>query len=169
MAHRRDILRRWRISGRHAFGFLRACGCGLSHADDRPRDKPQALPRGRGAAGKYQHSSPNSFHGSNFAQIYPDRAYLLADVSRARAKFPRPAPGVFYLYYSLLFIDVAPNALSRHKFELYLPGYGGYKFKAAALCFYLLCLVPIFGLFLQVFFVIYFSHFFFLRETSRLT
>jgi len=47
--------------------------------------------------------------------------------------------------------------------------YGGYKFKAAALCFYLLCLVPIFGLFLQVFFVIYFSHFFFLRETSRLT
>ena len=78
-------------------------------------------------------------------------------------------PAFFYLYYSLLFIDVAPNALSRHKFELYLPGYGGYKFKAAALCFYLLCLVPIFGLFLQVFFVIYFSHFFFLHETSRLT
>lgn len=78
-------------------------------------------------------------------------------------------PAFFYLYYSLLFIDVAPNALSRHKFELYLLDYGGYKFKAAALCFYLLCLVPIFGLFLQVFFVIYFSHFFFLRETSRLT
>ena len=75
----------------------------------------------------------------------------------------------FYLYYSLLFIDVAPNALSRHKFELYLLDYGGYKFKTAALCFYLLCLMPIFGLFLQVFFVIYFSHFFFLRETSRLT
>ena len=78
-------------------------------------------------------------------------------------------PAFFYLYYSLLFIDVAPNALSRHKFELYLLDYGGYKFKAAALCFYLLCLVPILGLFLQVFFVIYFSHFFFLRETSRLT
>ena len=78
-------------------------------------------------------------------------------------------PAFFCLYYSLLFIDVAPNALSRHKFELYLLDYGGYKFKAAALCFYLLCLVPIFGLFLQVFFVIYFSHFFFLRETSRLT
>ena len=78
-------------------------------------------------------------------------------------------PAFFYLYYSLLVIDVAPNALSRHKFELYLLDYGGYKFKAAALCFYLLCLVPIFGLFLQVFFVIYFSHFFFLRETSRLT
>ena len=78
-------------------------------------------------------------------------------------------PAFFYLYYSLLFIDVAPNALSRHKFELYLLDYGGYKFKAAALCFYLLCLVPIFGLFLQVFFIIYFSHFFFLRETSRLT
>ena len=78
-------------------------------------------------------------------------------------------PAFFYLYYSLLFIDVAPNAHSRHKFELYLLDYGGYKFKAAALCFYLLCLVPIFGLFLQVFFVIYFSHFLFLRETSRLT
>lgn len=78
-------------------------------------------------------------------------------------------PAFFYLYYSLLFIDVAPNVLSRHKFELYLLDYGGYKFKAAALCFYLLCLVPIFGLFLQVFFIIYFSHFFFLRETSRLT
>ena len=60
-------------------------------------------------------------------------------------------PAFFYLYYSLLFIDVAPNALSRHKFELYLLDCGEYKFKAAALCFYLLCLVHIFGLFLQVF------------------
>jgi len=32
---------------------------------------------------------------AHFAQIYPDRAYLFADFSRARAKFPRPAPGVF--------------------------------------------------------------------------
>lgn len=31
----------------------------------------------------------------NFAQIYPDHAYLLADFSRARAKFTRPAPRVF--------------------------------------------------------------------------
>ena len=151
MAHRRDILRGRCLSGRHAFGFLRARGRRFSNCCGRARDKPQALPRGRGTAGKRRPSSPNGSYGQNFAQIYPDRAYLLADFSRARAKFPRPAPGVFYLYYSLLFIDVAPNALSRHKFELYLLDYGGYKFKAAALCFYLLCLVPIFGLFLQVF------------------
>ena len=34
-------------------------------------------------------------YGQNFAQIYPDRAYLFADFSRARAKFTRPAPRVF--------------------------------------------------------------------------
>ncbi len=74
-------------------------------------------------------------------------------------------PAFFYLYYSLLFIDVAPNALSRHKFELYLLDCGGYKFKAAALCFYLLCLVPIFGLFLQVFFrYLFFAFFLFTRD-----
>ena len=100
MAHRRDILRGRRISSRYAFGFLRARGRGLSHSSGRTRDKPQALPRGRGAAGKYQPSSPNGSYGQNFAQIYPDRAYLRADFSRACAKFPRPAPGIFL---SLLF------------------------------------------------------------------
>ena len=72
-------------------------------------------------------------------------------------------PACFLSYYLINLIHRAAKAHKRAKLELYLLDYGGYKFKAAALCFYLLCLVPIFGLFLQVFFVIYCSHFFYAR------
>lgn len=75
----------------------------------------------------------------------------------------------FYLYYSLLFIDVGSSTLSKPKFELFWMDGGGYEFKFTALIFYLLCLIPLVGLFLQIFFVIYFSHFFFQKERLSLT
>jgi hypothetical protein len=70
----------------------------------------------------------------------------------------------FYLYYSITFLDVAPNTLRKTKFELYLLDFGGYKFKAACLLFYLLCLVPLVGILGQIYFIIYFSHFFLQKE-----
>ncbi|MDO5046900.1 EI24 domain-containing protein [Campylobacter sp.] len=73
----------------------------------------------------------------------------------------------FYLYYSLLFIDIGSNTLSKNKFEIAWMDGGGYEFKFTALVFYLLCLIPLVGLFLQIFFVIYFSHFFFQKERIR--
>ena len=113
MAHRRDILRGRRISGRDAFGFLRARGRRFSNSYDRARDKPQALPRGRGTAGKRRPSPPNGSYGQNFAQIYPDRAYLFADFSRARAKFTRPAPGVFFTFIIRYFSSTSRQTPSR--------------------------------------------------------
>ncbi|QKG30028.1 EI24 domain-containing protein [Campylobacter sp. RM16187] len=73
----------------------------------------------------------------------------------------------FYLYYSLLFIDIGSNTLSKNRFEIALLDMGGYEYKFTALIFYLLCLIPLVGLFLQIFFVIYFSHFFFQKEQIR--
>ena len=66
----------------------------------------------------------------------------------------------FYLYYSLIFLDVAPNTLRKNRFELLLLDMGGYKFKAVCLLFYTLCLVPFVAFVGQIYFIIYFSHFF---------
>lgn len=75
----------------------------------------------------------------------------------------------FYLYYALLLVDVGSNTLSEKRFELVWMEGGGYEYKFTALIFYLLCLIPLVGLFLQIFFVIYFSHFFFQKERFSLT
>jgi putative membrane protein len=71
----------------------------------------------------------------------------------------------FYLYYSLTFIDVASNTLRKSKFELYLLDFGGIKFKIVSLLFYILCLIPFVGLIGQIYFIIYFSHFFLQKES----
>lgn len=73
----------------------------------------------------------------------------------------------FYLYYSLLFIDIGSNTLSANRFEIELFDMGGYEYKLSAFVFYLLCLIPLVGLFLQIFFVIYFSHMFFQKEQLK--
>lgn len=71
---------------------------------------------------------------------------------------------LFYLYYKLLSLDVASCCLSELEFkqkswqgELLLP----------CLCFYLLCLVPFVGIFLQPFFVAYLAHLLFLDTKSK--
>ena len=70
----------------------------------------------------------------------------------------------FYIYYKLLLIDVGSNTLDSDKFELALLEGGGIKFMAFTLLFYLVSLVPLVGLFFQLYFVIVLSHLFFERE-----
>lgn len=70
----------------------------------------------------------------------------------------------FYIYYKLLLIDVGSNTLDSDKFELALLEGGGIKFIAFTLLFYLISLVPLVGLFFQLYFVIVLSHLFFERE-----
>lgn len=70
----------------------------------------------------------------------------------------------FYIYYKLLLIDVGSNTLDSDKFELALLEGGGIKFVAFTFLFYLISLVPLVGLFFQLYFVIVLSHLFYQRE-----
>ena len=70
----------------------------------------------------------------------------------------------FYIYYKLLLIDIGSNTLDSDKFELALLEGGGVKFIVFTLLFYLISLVPLVGLFFQLYFVIVLSHLFFERE-----
>ena len=70
----------------------------------------------------------------------------------------------FYIYYKLLLIDVGSNTLDSDKFELALLEGGGVKFVVFTLLFYLISLVPLVGLFFQLYFVIVLSHLFYQRE-----
>ncbi|MBR8465129.1 EI24 domain-containing protein [Campylobacter sp. faydin G-140] len=71
----------------------------------------------------------------------------------------------FYLYYKFLLIDVASNALSESKFELVWLEGGGFKFILACAVFYIISLVPLLGLFLQLFFIIFLTHIFYQKQT----
>ncbi|OUT12171.1 hypothetical protein B9N63_08435 [Campylobacter concisus] len=70
----------------------------------------------------------------------------------------------FYIYCKLLLIDIGSNTLDSDKFELALLEGGGIKFIAFTLLFYLISLVPLVGLFFQLYFVIVLSHLFFEKE-----
>ena len=70
----------------------------------------------------------------------------------------------FYIYYKLILIDVASNTLSAKSFERCYKRGGGYKFSLSAFVFYLLCLVPLVGLFFQLFFIIFLSHVLLIEE-----
>ncbi|OSQ24222.1 hypothetical protein CCON61_05235 [Campylobacter concisus] len=70
----------------------------------------------------------------------------------------------FYIYYKFLLIDIGSNTLDSDKFELALLEGGGIKFIAFTLLFYLISLVPLVGLFFQLYFVIVLSHLFFEKE-----
>ena len=70
----------------------------------------------------------------------------------------------FYIYYKLLLIDVGSNTLDSDKFELALLEGGGIKFIVFTFLFYLISLVPLVGLFFQLYFVIVLSHLFYQRE-----
>lgn len=73
----------------------------------------------------------------------------------------------FYLYYKLMLIDVGSSTLNDSKFELaWLEG-GGLKFKIACVAFYLASLLPLVGLFFQLFFIIFLSHISFQRQIGR--
>nr|MBP3725378.1 EI24 domain-containing protein [Campylobacter sp.] len=64
----------------------------------------------------------------------------------------------FYLFYKFMLVDVASCSQDRDHFELTLKTGAGFWFNISALCFYLACLIPLVGLFFQLFFIMFFSH-----------
>lgn len=68
---------------------------------------------------------------------------------------------VYYLFHKLLLLDVASNTLSQEEFTRFYAKSSPLELKFTTLCFYLLAFVPLAGLFLQVFFVIFLTHLFY--------
>ncbi|AQW82950.1 EI24 domain-containing protein [Campylobacter pinnipediorum] len=64
----------------------------------------------------------------------------------------------FYLYYKFLLIDVGSNILNEIKFKIAYLENGGFFFMLSCLVFYAMCLIPIVGLFFQLFFIIFLTH-----------
>lgn len=64
----------------------------------------------------------------------------------------------FYLYYKFILLDVGSNALNLKDFNILWLRDGGNDFKISCLLFYIISLVPLLGLFLQLFFVIFLSN-----------
>ncbi|MDR2790504.1 MAG: EI24 domain-containing protein [Campylobacteraceae bacterium] len=67
---------------------------------------------------------------------------------------------LFYLFYKLLVFDVASNIVGEKEIKKILQKNGS-KFMGICFVFYLLALIPLIGLFLQLFFAIYLTHCFF--------
>ncbi|MHB70646.1 hypothetical protein EBI20_05090 [Campylobacter jejuni] len=64
----------------------------------------------------------------------------------------------YYLFHKLLMIDVTSTILNKESFKNFHSDFSPLEFKFSTLCFYLLSSVPLLGLFLQVFFVIFLTH-----------
>ncbi|MCD8213379.1 MAG: EI24 domain-containing protein [Campylobacter sp.] len=71
----------------------------------------------------------------------------------------------FYLYYKLLLIDVGSNTLNVPKFELLWLEGGGFGFIFACVIFYFVSLIPLAGLFFQLFFIIFLSHLLYRKQS----
>lgn len=69
----------------------------------------------------------------------------------------------FYLFYKFMFIDVSSACANEDEFYALISSGSTFWFKLIAFGFYLLCLVPFLGLFLQLYFVSVFSHLIFIR------
>ncbi|MDR2099932.1 MAG: EI24 domain-containing protein [Campylobacteraceae bacterium] len=67
---------------------------------------------------------------------------------------------LFYLFYKLLVFDVISNIVDEKEIKKIL-NLMGMKLVLICFAFYLLALIPIIGLFLQLFFAIYLTHYFF--------
>ncbi|ENU8224602.1 EI24 domain-containing protein [Campylobacter coli] len=64
----------------------------------------------------------------------------------------------YYLFHKLLMIDVTSTILDKESFKSFHSDFSPLEFKFSTLCFYLLSSVPLLGLFLQVFFMIFLTH-----------
>ncbi len=64
----------------------------------------------------------------------------------------------YYLFHKLLMIDITSTILDKESFKSFHFDFSPLEFKFSTLCFYLLSSVPLLGLFLQVFFVIFLTH-----------
>lgn len=68
----------------------------------------------------------------------------------------------YYLFHKLLIFDVTSNIFSKLSYKKSVESYR-WNFMVITFFFYLLALIPIFGLFLQLFFIIYLTHYVFLK------
>ena len=66
----------------------------------------------------------------------------------------------YYLFHKLIIFDVASNIFSASTYNKALKPYT-WQILLITLCFFILALIPIIGLFLQLFFVIYLTHYIF--------
>ncbi|HBK6303332.1 TPA: EI24 domain-containing protein [Campylobacter jejuni] len=64
----------------------------------------------------------------------------------------------YYLFHKILMIDITSTILDKESFKNFHSDFSPLEFKFSTLCFYLLSSVPLLGLFLQVFFVIFLTH-----------
>ncbi|EDO7159619.1 hypothetical protein GIF15_02795 [Campylobacter coli] len=64
----------------------------------------------------------------------------------------------YYLFHKLLMIDITSTILDKESFKSFHSDFSPLEFKFSTLCFYLLSSVPLLGLFLQVFFMIFLTH-----------
>ncbi|EAH4484048.1 hypothetical protein CA543_08050 [Campylobacter coli] len=64
----------------------------------------------------------------------------------------------YYLFHKLLMLDITSSVLDKESFKNFHSDFSPLEFKFSTLCFYLLSSVPLLGLFLQVFFVIFLTH-----------
>lgn len=69
----------------------------------------------------------------------------------------------FYLFYKLMVVDVASNMMDENRLKVAEKRWFS-KLFFLSLIFFVLSLIPIIGIFLQLFFAIYFAHFFFQNE-----
>ncbi|AII15132.1 hypothetical membrane protein (EI24 domain) [Campylobacter iguaniorum] len=70
----------------------------------------------------------------------------------------------FYLFYKFMLIDIASNTLNSFEFDIMLRSDAGWDFKFACLVFYILALIPLVGIFFQLFFVMFLSHLLFKKS-----
>ncbi len=71
----------------------------------------------------------------------------------------------FYLFYKFLIIDVGSNIVNMQELKEF-ERKNFFKILAISSIFFFLSLVPVLGIFIQLFFVIYFTHFFFNRTSG---
>ncbi|EPD9812605.1 EI24 domain-containing protein [Campylobacter coli] len=64
----------------------------------------------------------------------------------------------YYLFHKLLMLDVTSSVLDKENFKIFNTQASAFEFKFSTLCFYLLSSIPLLGIFLQVFFVIFLTH-----------
>lgn len=69
----------------------------------------------------------------------------------------------FYLFYKFLTIDIGSNMMSKSRLKV-AQKRQSMELIITSLGFFILSLIPIIGIFLQLFFAIYFTHFYFQKE-----
>ncbi len=64
----------------------------------------------------------------------------------------------YYLFHKLLILDITSSVLDKENFKIFNTQASAFEFKFSTLCFFLLSSIPLLGIFLQVFFVIFLTH-----------